>query len=165
MELTDDDLTALARAIIDANVYMVLGTADPGGRPWVSPVFYAPHGYGELYWISSPDVTHSRNLAGRPEAGIVVFDSRAPVGTGQAVYIAASAGVVADTQLADALQHYPGHPDRGGRQMTPDDLRAPATYRLYRATVSAHSVLCPRESGRPCARHGLAHDHRTAVQP
>jgi hypothetical protein len=29
---------AIARAIIDANLYMVLATADQAGRPWVSPV-------------------------------------------------------------------------------------------------------------------------------
>ena len=41
------DLDYVARAIIDANRYMVLGTADEGGRPWVSPVYYAPSGWGE----------------------------------------------------------------------------------------------------------------------
>ena len=47
------DLDEVARAIIDGNRYMVLGTADEGGRPWVSPVYYAPTGYSELYWVSS----------------------------------------------------------------------------------------------------------------
>jgi hypothetical protein len=31
--------------IVDANQYMTLGTADASGRPWVSPVWYAPEGY------------------------------------------------------------------------------------------------------------------------
>src|SRR4029453_15973481 len=43
------DLDEVARAIIDGNRYMVLGTADEGGRPWVSPVYYAPSGYSELF--------------------------------------------------------------------------------------------------------------------
>ena len=47
------DLDEVARAMIDGNRYMVLGTADEGGRPWVSPVYYAPSGYSELYWVSS----------------------------------------------------------------------------------------------------------------
>ncbi|MGH2637590.1 MAG: pyridoxamine 5'-phosphate oxidase family protein, partial [Actinomycetota bacterium] len=85
------DLGATARAIIDANLYMALGTADETGRPWVSPVYFAPAGYTEFYWVSSPDVTHSRNLAARPQVSIVVFDSRAPIGTGQGVYMAGSA--------------------------------------------------------------------------
>ena len=55
--MTDEqqpDLDAVARAILDANHYMTLGTADADGRPWVSPVFFAADGYRELYWISSP---------------------------------------------------------------------------------------------------------------
>jgi Pyridoxamine 5'-phosphate oxidase len=36
--MNDRDHAALAAAIIDSNVYMVLGTADAEGRPWVSPV-------------------------------------------------------------------------------------------------------------------------------
>ena len=36
------DLDAVARAILDANHYMTLGTADENGPPWVSPLYYAP---------------------------------------------------------------------------------------------------------------------------
>jgi predicted pyridoxine 5'-phosphate oxidase superfamily flavin-nucleotide-binding protein len=34
--MTHDDLAAHARAIIDANRYLTLGTADGDGRPWTS---------------------------------------------------------------------------------------------------------------------------------
>jgi hypothetical protein len=37
------DVQDMVRNIVDDNVYMVLGTADEAGRPWVSPVFYAAH--------------------------------------------------------------------------------------------------------------------------
>jgi nitroimidazol reductase NimA-like FMN-containing flavoprotein (pyridoxamine 5'-phosphate oxidase superfamily) len=62
------DPPAIARAIIDAGLYMVLGTADASGRPWVSPVYYAPNGYREFVWVSAPDSTHSRNIGARPHA-------------------------------------------------------------------------------------------------
>ena len=39
-----EDLGATAKAIIDANLYRVIGTADQAGRPWASPVYYAPDG-------------------------------------------------------------------------------------------------------------------------
>jgi hypothetical protein len=39
------DLDAVARAILDANRYMTLGTADAAGHPWVSPVFFAADRY------------------------------------------------------------------------------------------------------------------------
>jgi hypothetical protein len=48
------DLGAIARAIIDSNLYMTLGNADGDGRPWVSPVYYEPAGYATFYWVFSP---------------------------------------------------------------------------------------------------------------
>jgi nitroimidazol reductase NimA-like FMN-containing flavoprotein (pyridoxamine 5'-phosphate oxidase superfamily) len=152
--------------IVDDNVYMVLGTADEAGRPWVSPVFYTTDACRDFYWISSPEVSHSRNLVGRPQVSIVIFDSRAPVGTGgsRAVYMAAVAAEVREDDLDDRVAAYTGFAERGGRKLTPADLRAPAPYRLYRATATEHSVLCPRAAGAPCADHGFDYDHRTRVQ-
>src|SRR5918999_1465798 len=107
------DLVAIARKIIDDNVYMVLGTADEGGRPWTSPVFYAAWNYREFYWVSSPRATQVRNIAKRPEISIVVFDSRVPVGSGQAAYMSATAEQVADDDIARGLEIYPRPPGRG----------------------------------------------------
>jgi hypothetical protein len=168
---TDDPMNGadpadIVRKVVDDNVYMVLGTADGAGRPWVSPVFYAVEAYRDFYWISSPDVTHSLNLAVRPEVSIVVFDSRAPVGTGgaRAVYMVATAAEVPADDLDRALAIYPGAADRGGRELAPTDLGPPAPYRLYRASVTEHSIVCPRPAGTPCAEHGRNYDHRTRVR-
>jgi hypothetical protein len=159
------DLGGRVRNVVDANAYMVLGTADASGRPWVSPVFYAADEYRDFYWISSPDVTHSRNIAVRPDVSIVIFDSRAAVGTGAAgaVYMAASATEIPQAELDETLAGAPSFARHGGRDFPLVDLRPPAPYRLYRATVTERSVLCPREPGEPCADHGLRHDHRTPV--
>ena len=62
--------------IIEASRYLVLATADKAGRPWSSPVYFAHIGFTEFFWVSSPDATHSRNIAVRPEVGIVIFDSQ-----------------------------------------------------------------------------------------
>jgi hypothetical protein len=157
------DLVAIARAIIDTNRYMTLATADGEGQPWASPVFYAAANYTEFYWISAPEATHSRNLAQRPQLSIVIFDSGVPAGTGQAVYMSATAEQVAAHDLGPGLAIYPGPADPGSDALTPEQVQAPAPYRLYRATVSGHSVLCPRATG-PCALHGLQFDHRTPVR-
>lgn len=157
-------LDATARTIVDANLYMVLGTVGRDGRPWVSPVFYATADYQRFYWISSPEVRHSRNLAERPDTSIVIFDSRVPAFTGQAVYMSAMAEELAAGDLERGLEVYPGPAERGGRAVTAAEVRPPAPYRLYRATASQHSILCPWPSG-PCPAHGHAHDHRVAVNP
>jgi Pyridoxamine 5'-phosphate oxidase len=140
----NEDLGATARSIIESNLYMVLGTADEAGQPWVSPVYYASEGYTELYWISSPDARHSRNLAARPHIRIVVFDSQAPIDTGQGVYMAAVAEELTGAEVERGIGIYSrsslGH---GGSEWKLEDVEAPSSYRLYRATVTEHSVLDP----------------------
>jgi hypothetical protein len=161
--MAQQDLVAIARATIDANRYMTLATADGEGRPWASPVFYATADYTEFYWISAPAATHSRNLAQRPQLSIVIFDSGVPEGMGQAVYLSATAEQVPAEDLGRALAVYPGPAEPGTGSVTAGQVQAPAPYRLYRATVSGYSILCPRDTG-PCAPHGLPFDHRTPVR-
>ena len=141
--MTDEhDLGAIARAIIDANLYMVLGTADEAGRPWVSPVYYAPAVYREFFWVSSPDATHSRNLEARPDVSIVIFDSGVPISTGQAVYMSATAGELVGDERVEALEIYSRRTlAHGGREWTLEDVQSPARLRLYRATAVDHYVL------------------------
>ena len=59
------DLDAMARRVIDANLYMTVATLDPGGAPRLSPVYFTPARYTDLYWVSAPDAHHSRNLLER----------------------------------------------------------------------------------------------------
>lgn len=136
---------------------MVLGTADESGQPWVSPVYFAVEKHREFYWMSSPDVRHSRNIFVRPRISIVVFDSRVPVGMGQAVYMSAVAEELAGADLDRGLQIYNGRfrnpAEHGVRAIAPEDVRASGLYRLYRAIVQEHWVLDP--AGHP--------DHRTSV--
>lgn len=157
------DLGAKAKAIIDSNRYMTLATADAVGVPWVSPVYYASHGYDTFYWISSPEVTHSHNIAVRPQTSIVIFDSQQAPGSGLAVYMSAIAEELSGADLEREVQFYPGGTGPGIRRFTSDQLQAPAPYRLYRASISAHWMLCPRTAGMPCANHGISYDHRAPV--
>jgi hypothetical protein len=141
------DLAAEARGILDSSLYMVLGTANDDGRPWVTPVYYAAEGYTEFYWVSSPEREHSRNVAGQPEVSIVVFDSGAPIGTGQGVYMAARAEKLAGGDLERGIDVFSRRSqEHGARPWTPEDVLPPAAVRLYRATASEHWVLDPQGS-------------------
>lgn len=136
------DLDRIARAVIDANSYMTIATADRAGQPWASPVWYAHAGYRKFFWVSSPDTRHSHNLAARPQAGIVIFDSHAPPGTAQAVYMTATTAQVSTEGLAQGIDVYSTRSQAlGARRWTRADVRAPAPLRLYRATVSELFVI------------------------
>src|SRR6266516_3546559 len=105
--IQDEELAAIARRVIASNPYMTLGTADEAGAPWVSPVWYAPAGYREFFWVSSPDAKHSRNLAVRPKLAIVIFDSHRPGGW-QAVYMAAVGEEVAHADVDEGIAVFSG---------------------------------------------------------
>ena len=133
---------AIARAIIDSNLYMVLGTADQDGQPWVSPVYYAHAGYREFFWVSSPERKHSKNLAARTEVSIVIFDSTAPIYTGQGVYMSAAAQQLAGDERTDAIEIFSQRSlAHGGPEWTLERVQSPALLRLYRASAVDLYVL------------------------
>lgn len=136
------DPAAAARGIIDANLYMVLGTADPSGRPWVSPVYYAPAAYREFFWVSSPETTHSRNLEARSELSIVIFDSSVPIGTGRGVYMTATAKELVGDERERGVDVFSRRSlAHGGNAWTLEHVEPPARLRLYRAVAVNQFVL------------------------
>jgi hypothetical protein len=136
------DLAAIARAVIDANSYMTLATADRAGLPWPSPVWYAHCGYREFFRVSSPAARHSRNLAERPQAGVVIFDSHVPAGTAQAVYMTATAAEVAPDELIQGVEVFSARSQALiSRPWTLEEVSAPASLRLYRAGASELFVI------------------------
>jgi nitroimidazol reductase NimA-like FMN-containing flavoprotein (pyridoxamine 5'-phosphate oxidase superfamily) len=161
--MTHDDLGAHARAIIDANLYMTLGTVDPDGHPWTSPVYFAPAGDRAFYWMSATDARHSRNLAERRQVSMVVFDSTVAPYHGRAVDAVGEARELSGSDLDRALVAYLRPDGRDATPVTRDAVTAAAPYRLYEATVSDIWVLCPREPRQPCPLHGIAKDHRTRI--
>ncbi|SMD19339.1 pyridoxamine 5'-phosphate oxidase family protein [Kibdelosporangium aridum] len=139
--MTGDEI---ARAVLDANSFMTLATADESGMPWASPVWFATENYRELYWLSSPTARHSKNLAVRPELSIVVYDSTARPLEGQAVYMTGTAVQVPESDLEPALRVYSGVSVRSGlKEYSIDNVTGDARLRLYRATVTEHYILDP----------------------
>ena len=154
-EHAPDAAARTARDIVEANRYLVLATADGAGRPWSTPVYFAHVGFTTFFWLSSPDVTHSRNIAVRPEVGIAVFDSQVPIGTGQGVYMSAVATLVDDDETtARGIEVFSRRSlAHGGREWVSADVVPGTGLRLYRATADAHWILA--KDGQP--------DHRVAV--
>jgi len=127
------------RQIIAAGRYMTLATADADGRPWATPVWYAPVGTHAFLWLSDPDVRHSRNIAARQAVALVIFDTAADPGATEAVYVDAVAERVPASDLDDALAHYDRHSTAQGLPAwTKDDVTGTAGVRLYRARATTH---------------------------
>ena len=140
--MTNDDI---ARTILDAGTYVVLATADADGAPWASPVWFAKEDYRQLFWVSHPGARHSQNIAVRPQIAMVVFDSTVAPGTGQGLYMTATAEQVTDP---GAVEYGIGIVSRvsvrqGNEEFGLDRVIADARLRLYRASVREYSILDP----------------------
>ena len=154
------DLDAMARRVVDANRYMTIATLDPDGAPRLSPVYYTPARYTDLYWVSSPEAHHSRNLRERPEVQIVIFDSTVAVGHAEAVYLGARAREVPDEEL-DGVLGEAFRPERGARAFTRAELTGDGDLRLYVASTTSCEVLA--RGGDPV--HGTGVDRRVPADP
>ena len=144
------DTAATARRIVEANMYMTLATADADGRPWASPVWYAPAGPTAFLWVSRPGTRHSSNIAARPELAIVIFDSTVPVGGAEALYMDARAAQLSGDELEQATEAYSERSQACGAGVWETaDVQAPGQFRLYRATSSLQFVLGPHDERLP----------------
>ena len=143
----EQDLEAIARSIVDSNAFMALGTADGGGTPWVSPVWYAPVSYREYVWVSRPGARHSRNIAERPEVAITIYDSHRP-GTWAALYMAGVAAQVEDVDAA--LGVFNRTSEAQGLEAWPrEKVVDAAEFRLYRVAISEQFVLDDHDGRQP----------------
>jgi hypothetical protein len=138
---------------------MTLATRNPDGRPRLSPLFYTAARYADVYWVSSPDTQHSRNLTERSEVEIVIFDSMAKVGEGEAEYVAAVARAIRDDELETVCSEA-FRTTAGARPLTPDDLRG-GPLRLY----VAHRRSCEVHVAGSHPAHGPGVDTRQPADP
>lgn len=145
-----EDTGAVAQRLVEANMYMTIATADDDGRPWVSPVWFAPVSVTELLWVSAPDRRHSLNIAARPEVAIVIFDSTVPVGAAEALYLEAVAEQLSGDDIGGPIETYSARSQsRGARAWDAADVLPPARFRLYRARAAATFVLGPGDDRLP----------------
>ena len=138
----DPGLAAMAREVLDEIRYVVLGTIDPDGRPRVSPVYFTPHRYADLYWVSHPETQHSSNLANDDRATGVVYDSTLVPGAGRAVYVGGRAREIGGGELDEHLP-VAFDPRRGGRAFAPEELTGDADLRLWVLHAESWEVHIP----------------------
>jgi Pyridoxamine 5'-phosphate oxidase len=154
------DLWPTVPRLLEGNTYCVLATADAEGNPWATPVYFSPRDDRELFWVSSPDARHSRNIAVRSNVAVTVFDSGVPIGGAEALYLEARAALVDPRSHADALpvlnRRLPAR-----QALTQDDLSPAGPMAVYRADVSRHFVLI--RGGDPRFENVL--DQRLQVSP
>ena len=95
---------------------MVLGTIDQDGCTRTSPVYFVPHRYRDLDWVSTPTSHHSHNLKRDDRLSAVIFESTVPQAPTSPPSAAEPTGVLRSTRLNDTqartVKCRPTHPVR-----------------------------------------------------
>jgi uncharacterized protein YhbP (UPF0306 family) len=69
-------LEAVARKLMNSSPLCALATVAPGGRAYISHMYFAWTDSFDVCWISDPDSRHSRNLTTNTSAAVTIYDSR-----------------------------------------------------------------------------------------
>jgi nitroimidazol reductase NimA-like FMN-containing flavoprotein (pyridoxamine 5'-phosphate oxidase superfamily) len=157
---------ATAMQIIDANRYLILATADSAGNPWAVPVWYAHEGYTSFFWVSRPQARHSHNLAVRPAASVVIFDSTLPELQAQAVYLETLAEELSGAEREHGIAIFSRRSlALGLREWRTADVTAPARHRLYRARASGCYIRGPNDQRLPVSIIRTSKERSRASKP
>ena len=122
-----------AQEIVRKLIYITVSTATSAGEPWNSPVYFAYDERGNFYWTSSPLAQHSRNIDQNGKAFLAIYDSTAAAGSGEGVYVAATAAaLVIPDEIREAAVNLAR---RVGKDVGPEQRRLDAgIQRISRAT-------------------------------
>src|SRR3989338_11328108 len=103
--MLQEELTQIAREIINNNVYLTLGTTD-GKIPWTAPLFYAVSDDYTFYFISQMDSLHTQHVLQNPQISFAIFDSHQKEGTGNGVQGSGKAFLLQEAELDEAFKWY-----------------------------------------------------------
>jgi general stress protein 26 len=100
-----DKFTEKAKKILAQIQYATIATVTPDGNPWNSPVAHELDDEYNIYWFSDKENQHSKNVRANPYAFIVIYDSTAPEGEGEGVYIEADVEELNDADEINKIRN------------------------------------------------------------
>ena len=123
---------ATAKEIIRRIPYITIASISAEGQPWNAPVFAAYDQDYNFYWDTYRDSQKSRNIRTNKNIFLTIYDSTAPPGEGEGVYIRATA-----IELTDLKEVEFAHKLLWNRHVVPywklEQVQGDAPIRLYKA--------------------------------
>lgn len=118
-----------AKEILSTVLYATVATSSKAGKPWNSPVAGFWDDDYNLYWFSDKESVHSRNIRENEDVFIVVYDSTMPEGTGEGVYIEATAYEVTEPGEIEQVVGL----QKGDMRCEAHQVSGDAIHRFYKA--------------------------------
>lgn len=94
-----------AKKILEDISYATVATVRPDGKAWNSPVAHEIDADYNIYWFSDKENEHSKNIRNNKSVFIVIYDSTAPEGEGEGVYIEAYAEELNDAEEINKIRN------------------------------------------------------------
>lgn len=118
-----------ANEILQQVKYATIASVTPEGKAWNTPVAHDMDENRNIYWFSDKDNEHSKNIHNNPNVFVVIYDSTAPDGEGEGVYIEAFAEeLINEEHISNALRINPGNTKKAS------DFLGENIRRCYKAT-------------------------------
>jgi nitroimidazol reductase NimA-like FMN-containing flavoprotein (pyridoxamine 5'-phosphate oxidase superfamily) len=125
------DYSARAKEIIEKIWYLTIATSTSDGIPWNTPVYSSYDNSYNFFWASWKDARHSKNIAANPKVFAVIYDSTAPEGTGEGVYVQGTAYALSDPkEIKHAFVSYDGRVNKPSK--TPEEFLGDYPRRMYK---------------------------------
>ena len=127
-------------AIILANQkYCTISVCSLDAKPWITPVFYATDEKLNLFWLSENSAKHSSLLETNSLASLVIYDSNASMGAGNALYMSGKVCISPESLTDNALsllREKVGSSSEFSDRYTREDVSGESPWRLYALTPS-----------------------------
>ena len=120
------------KAIIAKIIYITIATVSKDGKPWNTPVYSAYDEKFNFFWASWKENEHSKNVQNNGDVFLVIYDSTAPEGTGEGVYVKAKAYELTDPkEIEHAMKYLYGRKNKAPRKV--DEFLDDYPRRVYKA--------------------------------
>jgi len=97
-----EEIISHANHLLETIINPTIATTDRFGNPWAAPQFMAYDSTKQTYyWCADRQSQHGKNISNNPNVYIVVYDSMAAPGAGDAVYVRAKAQIVSNHKEVD----------------------------------------------------------------
>lgn len=144
-----DNLTQIAKKIIQKNIYLTLATSAKG-KPWASPLFYAFDRNNNFYFVSEKTSLHVKNLKANPRVSCAIFNSQQSPEVVNGLQIKAQAKEVGLKELHHALFTFYKKPEaklainRFKNYKNPLEYLGRFPFRMYKIIPEKFYILDPQ---------------------
>ncbi len=125
----EKDYNKIAKDILKTTRYAAIATVTQEGKAWNTPVAHDIDENYNIYWYSDKENQHSINIRNNPSVFIVIYDSTAPDGEGEGVYIEATAEEFTTEEEVNKALRINSHNTEDAKEFLGENIR-----RCYKAT-------------------------------